>query len=220
MAYMVKAKTGEPIDNGAVATGAPPGGDHPIYDRGPDGSMLSDMDERLLDTWWDDLRVPGHTVKLGAAAPDWVTFKASNIEIPAFAGSITAEEVHFEVQLPHRYQQGFDIYPHIHYTPTTTGSGTVIWQLDYSWANAWGDFPDPTTVRATGVIPSNSDWTHRITGFGALDGSNKLISSMLVCRLFRDPDDGDDDYAADAGFLEFDIHFPIDSPGSRLQYTK
>ncbi len=55
---------------------------------------------------------------------------------------------------------------------------------------------------------------HHIAGFDAISGTGKGISSMLICRLFRDVSDPNDTYGADAFVLEFDFHFQIDAPGS------
>ena len=43
---------------------------------------------------------------------------------------------------------------------------------------------------------------------------------MLVCRLFRDPADNADTYPQDIAFLQFDIHYEIDSLGSSKEYIK
>ena len=46
------------------------------------------------------------------------------------------------------------------------------------------------------------------------------ISSMICCRLFRDATNEADTYEGDAGLLEFDLHYIIDTLGSREEYTK
>lgn len=48
------------------------------------------------------------------------------------------------------------------------------------------------------------------------------VSSMLACRLFRDATGagGTDDLDNDAGVLEFDFHYEIDTMGSRSEYLK
>ena len=49
------------------------------------------------------------------------------------------------------------------------------------------------------------------------EGVKKTLSSMLVCRLYRSASDS---YGGDAGLLEIDFHYEIDSDGSRQEYTK
>lgn len=46
------------------------------------------------------------------------------------------------------------------------------------------------------------------------------VSSMMVCRLYRSPTVTEDTYSNDAGLLEFDLHYQIDSFGSRNEYIK
>ena len=47
------------------------------------------------------------------------------------------------------------------------------------------------------------------------------LSSVLVCRLYRDANAADHDaYGADAGLLEIDFHYSISSLGSQDELTK
>jgi len=57
-----------------------------------------------------------------------------------------------------------------------------------------------------------------MASFSAISGTGKTISSMLICRLFRDV--SEDDYNNDAAFLEFDIHYEINSVGSKTETVK
>lgn len=169
----------------------------------------------LTGVVWDDLRIPGLQVKVGATAPDLISFLGSgDLKIYGFNGAATTEIVYFAIQLPHSYQQGAEVIPHIHWSPTNTDSGNVKWQLEYSWANFENDtYGSPTTIS---IIDAASEvaWKHQVANFPAISGTGKRISSILICRLFRDPSDGSDTYGSDAAFLEFDFHFPINSIGS------
>jgi len=56
-------------------------------------------------------------------------------------------------------------------------------------------------------------------------GTDKGISSMLVCNIKRTKTNGDDDWAGTAAgqlplLLEIDFHFPIDTMGSRTWSAK
>jgi hypothetical protein len=61
---------------------------------------------------------------------------------------------------------------------------------------------------------------HLLTPLPTMSGSGKTLSSMIICRLYRDADAGADDFAYDAGLFEIDFHYQIDSDGSRQEYTK
>lgn len=58
---------------------------------------------------------------------------------------------------------------------------------------------------------------HQINeGIGGIDGVGKTLSSMLLCKLYRD----DNVYTGDALTYQFDIHIMIDSFGSELEHIK
>ena len=171
--------------------------------------------DNLAETW-DDFRVPGHSTKTGSSAPNLVAFGPSgNLFCLAFNGAATLEQVYFAMQLPHHYKEGSDIRPHVHWTPTTNDAGNVKWQFEYFWANAATDvFGAPTTLSVVDAA-SGAAWTHQKSFFPVISGTGKKISSMLMCRLFRDPSDAADTYAHEAAFLEFDFHYQVDSTGSQ-----
>lgn len=65
--------------------------------------------------------------------------------------------------------------------------------------------------------------THRIsslTSGSGLDGTGKKISSILICRIWRNSSNAADTYTDDAGLLSLDFHYQIDTVGSRAQYVK
>jgi hypothetical protein len=63
---------------------------------------------------------------------------------------------------------------------------------------------------------------HCLTGIGKIIATGKAFNSMLLCRVFRDATGtrGTDDYTSDAGLLEIDFHYQLDSLGSNEEYTK
>lgn len=186
-------------------------------------------------TGWDDLRVPVATTRLGGTKdPDWAQLKdngsgSQGVFIQWFDDT-TEEEVYFEVQMPHAWKQGSDIYPHVHWVPKTTGaSGNYVkWGLEYTWANINGSFGNTTiiynditgasTATSSGdaVMAADKHYLSALTP--VIDATGKTLSSMLCCRLFRDA--GSDGYGYDAGLLEVDFHYEIDSFGSESEYIK
>ena len=138
-----------------------------------------------------------------------------------------AEEVYFTAQLPHSYKEGSDIEAHVHWTPASSTTGSVNWALNYSWASIGGAFTAESTISGNTSTPLPTNSTnigggHYMTNLGTISGTTQGISSMLVCRLFRDSSGrlDTDDYSDDAGLLEIDFHFERDSIGSREEYTK
>lgn len=174
---------------------------------------------------WDDLRV---TLDKGsnAALLDYLT-GSTGPQIWYFRDNSSVEAMSFTVQLPHGWKEGSTIYPHLHWLPKSTGSGNVEWNLEYSWANYDAATPQSfpaittSTVVATGPFTAR---THNITALTAgntgIDGTGKKISSILICRIWRDSGDTNDTFNADAGVLFLDFHIQIDGYGSHQEYVK
>ena len=172
-------------------------------------------------TVWDDLRVPVTSTKPGNTLPDFTAWLAAGgLKTWFFDGGGRAEEVHFTVQLPHSWKIGTDLVPHVHWTDTNIDTGNVRWSLEYTWADENGTFGASTTIHKV-IAVSGVPWKHVRTDFAAIDGSGITgISSMLVCRLYRDSSHADDTFTGDAALLEIDFHYEIDTIGSRAILTK
>ncbi len=169
-------------------------------------------------TQWDDLRCPVSALAPGAVPADPIVYGPGGaVRIRGFNGAAIVESMDFTAQLPHSYMEGTDIYPHIHWCPTTNNAGTVIWRLDHYWVNINGTVPVLSQTDAQ-IAASGVAWQHLVTPLPSIAGAGKTISSMLMCRIWRDP--GTDSYPDDAGLLEIDFHFQVDSCGSRQEYAK
>ena len=100
------------------------------------------------------------------------------------------------------------------------------WGLENTWANVGGTMGTTTmitgnTIIAPGGTPlSGVAYQHMITALPTMSGTGKTLSSMIICRVYRDADAGADDFAEDAGLFEIDFHYQIDSDGSREPFTK
>jgi hypothetical protein len=209
----------------ASITGEYAAGEGFYYNAGTSGSPLW---RRLVgdgEIRWEDLRV---VLDNGSnAASIGYLSGSSGPQIWYFRYNQSTEAMSFTVQLPHAWKEGTTIYPHIHWTPKSSASGNVEWNFEYTWVNY-----DPTTpqvfpaitavaVVATGPFTANS---HMITSLTTADagitGTGKKISSVLVCRIWRNSDQAADTYNADAGGLFVDFHYQVDSWGSRSTYIK
>jgi hypothetical protein len=181
-------------------------------------------DRILLDkTVWDDVRIPALSVTPPAANfPAFGAFLgAGGLKTYRFDGAgVQTQSVHFTIQIPHTYKLGTNLHPHVHWAPTTTDAGNVIWQLEYSWQDKDGTFGAASTLAAPVSAAGGAAWAHNFTEFSEISGAGLDVSSMLVCRLFRDPTHGSDNYAFDAAFLEFDLHFEVNTLGSKLELEK
>ena len=190
---------------------------------------------------WQDLRVPLDSVKLGGVKdPTFGQWKndgsgSRGVYAWSFADQAVAgneEELFFSAQIPHGYKEGEDIEFHVHWTPAVTGGANefVQWGLEYAWQDIDETFATDTTIIASdassaATATSSGDTTlvagkHYKTVFSDISGSGLKISSMLICRFFRNSSDSDDDLAQAAIAFEVDFHFPIDAIGSRDHDTK
>lgn len=206
-----------------------------LYNNG-DGIALAGAEEDLVYAWNFDegtgttaAEVNGEAV--GFTGVDaWgeglvAASQSTGVITRAFDPNIQ-QEVFFSVQLPHGWLEGTDLKPHVHWVPLDgdLGSTDVGWGLEYTWANVGEKFGDTTilysTEFATPVIPETD--SHVVTSLGTMDGTGKKISSMIMCRAFRDAGavGTTDDYTGEAGLLEIDFHYQKEGLGSDKEYEK
>ncbi len=178
-------------------------------------------------TRWNDLRVEPVVRTTGVKAPTFVAYK-TNVYLYDFDNAVLAseKEVYFTVQLPHDWKEGSTIYPHVHWVNRTTGTaGHVIkWAMDYTKAKIGGTFPATSNINGTAIV-GGGDITvadeHMITSLTAITMTGDTISTVLICRLYRNSSDAADTYAGTAGLLYVDFHYEIDSiGGSADEFTK
>jgi hypothetical protein len=124
------------------------------------------------------------------------------------------QELFFTAQLPHTWVEGSGIEAHVHYVRPDGGQGTVVWGLEYTWTNMLDNFGTTKTIYAYDSSATVYN-KHCYTSFGFIDGTGKKISSMLVCRIFRDAENPKDTFADDVGLLEIDFHIKNNTLGSK-----
>ena len=174
---------------------------------------------RVLDPTWDDLRFPAS----GLNPPGPISAPGTDSD----TGLLLFEDAKTQVmagvaQMPHHWQESSEIRPHVHWLQPAAGN--VLWRLEYRLIPAYnGEFPASWTTidntTAVGTYPGTGTFIN-ITNFGAIDMTGFKISSMVVFKLSRIGGDALDTMTASASLLEFDIHYQIDSFGSRQQFIK
>lgn len=186
-------------------------------------------------TRWDDFMVAINATKLGGTKdPGFSKFRdngagSQGVFTYWFAPS-SEEEVYFSVQMPHSWA-GTAIYPHVHWTASTASDGSpadqkVVWGMEYSWTDISAAFPaNSSIVTGSAHTPADADIVagkHYLTPLTAITpvATQDGISSMLICRLYRDATALADNFEQDAGLLQFDIHYEMDTMGSKTEFAK
>lgn len=199
---------------------------------GTDLSIVTGADKTIsLGTVvWDDMRVTsGSFDRPGVSDPAMVSYDVNGGGVVTYLWEFKKGDVaSFTVQLPHKYKTGTDIYAHVHWTPggrgSTEGTATVGWKIQYSWANIEGAFGTMATLDLSDACQSTNH-QHLMTPAVVISGTNKDISSMLLCNVLRTDTGTDDTWASTTTgqlpmLLEIDFHYQIDTIGSRQQSSK
>lgn len=171
-------------------------------------------------TVWDDLRAPATAINpTGTAVAATV-----NVDDGTFAFANGANQtVVASFQLPHAWKEGSSIDIHVHWAKTTSAAGTVKWQMKYEWTNIGATRAGFSSFVDGSEYVSNSDTAgkHAIFSFPLVAGTGKTVSSQLIIVLQRlSSGAGADTYGAPATLMELDVHYQMDTVGSKQEYIK
>lgn len=158
----------------------------------------------------------------GATAPDAVPHTIGGVlrTLYGFDGSATQEILSGSFEIPHDYMIGQQIEAHVHWRPSASSTGTVIWYLDweYSPPNA---APIAMTAKQVEInIASDKQYHHLLSSLGTLEQPSTpfAIGGKIGFNLRRTPTT--DTYGADALLEQIALHIPCDTMGSRQLYVK
>jgi hypothetical protein len=153
----------------------------------------------------------------GASDPAWTQIGATDFYAYLFAGTgVQIKQFWHFSHIQHDFMVGSKVYPHIHWIPGTSGAGNVVWNVSWTAARGHGrdafSFATPTTFQMIQAAPGVA-YKHMIAE--ASDAQAVSISGMepdtVICwRVWRDPADAGDTYAADVFSNFFDIHYQVD----------
>lgn len=155
----------------------------------------------------------------GASAPLLAAWNSSSIYAYSFSGSGPSEQLFGTCEYNHDYREGADILPHIHWAPSTSGSGNIKWNLDYVWDNM-NEGPSAAQTISVVQAASGTAWRPQVASFPDISGAGKKVGSQILFRLWRDSADVADTYAGAGVIQTFGIHAEVDSFGSAGVFTK
>jgi hypothetical protein len=174
-------------------------------------------------TWRDEypeIIVPAS----GSAAPDSVGATIGGIarQMYSFDGANTTEILSGSFEIPHDYMIGETIEVHVHWRPSTTGTGDVKWFFDWEYSPANAASITQTTLSKVETIGSNKQFWHLITSIGNLPQPSTPfgIGGKIGFNIRRTPSDAGDTYTGDALLEQISLHVPCDTNGSRQIYVK
>ena len=184
-------------------------------------------------TVWNDYVVPLASAISGKNVPPFIKFMddgSGSDGVFAFAFEDQSnpgneQSLSFTIQMPHNWKEGSTIYPHLHWSPGDNTNGAVVWGLEYTWIEYNSSTPQTfpaTTVETITASFTSSDHMHLLHSFSAItpNSNQDNISSILVMRIFRNSSNAADTYNGDAFGLSFDIHYEMDTGGSRQEFIK
>ncbi len=148
---------------------------------------------------------------------------SSGPEIWYFRNNSGIESMSFTIQMPHGWKEGSTIYAELYWTPriTSLAGENIEWNFEYSWANKSSTIQAVTisTVINYGPFTANTLQEKGLTPSG-ISGLGKTISSLLICRIWRNSGNPSDTYPSDAGVLSVDFDYELDTFGSREKEDK
>jgi hypothetical protein len=169
--------------------------------------------------WKDNLASFASGKTAGANVPAWAAIRDG---VYAYEFSATLmKEVWIAFHVGHDYAPGTDLYPHIHFVPSSDEiEGTVRWGVEYTIAKRdSGYFPETTTVYIEQVVAANSQYQHIVSEVsdadaikGEVNGNDNVVEvdMVIMCRFFRDADHDNDTYAGTVFGIFADLHYQAD----------
>jgi hypothetical protein len=176
----------------------------------------ADQPLEYTDVVWEDLRFSLTQTRRGASLKPAMDY--TNVGL-LFEQDAAADKLYIVAQFPHERKLGATVKPHLHWQQA---SATLpVWKMDYKWVINGEAVPALFTEGIEPSVVETFDYTTgnlaQISQWAALtppEGDN--VSTMLLIKLYRDDSTAPETVL---GF-EFDIHYQIDTPGSKQEYVK
>lgn len=163
-------------------------------------------------TGWEDMRFPATRVRRGATSkPD---FDYTNLGL-LFPQNDDAEKIYISEQMPHAWQQGTPVRPHVHWIQES--EDVPVWKLQYRFINN-GDTPGAftTLTSASEAFTYVSGSLAQISLFPEIALGSFGTSALFDFIFYRD----DNVVSGDVLVKTFDFHYKVDSFGSGQEYYK
>ena len=172
---------------------------------------------KLYNGVYDDLRFAAAAINPPGLASD----PSRDSDDGCFLFSATLINlITIQAQMPHEWAEGTPIVLHLHWSPTNTNTGNVLWRVEYKIANVGEVFPGSRTTADVLSAGSGTADMHQIAAWAEVPMTGKKISCMIRIKISRIGNEVTDTYNANAKLNEFDIHYMKDGLGSVQEYVK
>ncbi len=184
----------------------------------PDHAIDFDLIPTTDRTRWNDIVIPGLTVKtVGASQP---TLTAWN-EFQLYGFSI-GDEAWFQIEMDHSWKIGSDLKAHAHVLlPSAPTAGDDIeFNLEYTFIDVNESYVSTSNVNIfiDDLAVTDVDKHLYMTAAADISGAGHTLSSILLCHLVRTT--RGTDYSGDILLMSFDIHYELDTVGSSTDSAK
>ena len=158
---------------------------------------------------WRDLTGDISGAKLGANAPSWDSF-VGGISHYAFSAS-QMKEIQASYHVQHDWDNTTPMYVHIHWSPSSTASGTVRWGFEITKAKGYGRGAFTTTN--TIYVEQSASGVDRDHLIAECDVSQVIaaadleVDGVITIRAFRDADHANDTYPDKVFGIFCDLHY-------------
>lgn len=158
---------------------------------------------------WDDLQ--GSVAEgSGGAALTFAAFRDTPFKFASFRDAQN-DELHMTYQMPHSWEPGTEVRPHIHVIPLAAANGTVVLEGQYVWVPSFGEAAANagwTTFRVEhDILAAEANVLDIISLFQSTAPATVSESGILLVYVKRSGGDGADDYAGDLAVVSIDCHF-------------
>jgi hypothetical protein len=189
-----------------------------------------DYHEAIFDNRWDDLSAIINEGS-GAAALTYESYRDTGFHMRFFRHN-QDDNIFMTYQMPHMWNTSTSVYPHMHYIPVASGSGTLKFSYAYSWLMVNSGTLGAGSSWVTGSVSASLDaslqYMQKVISFGQIvPPSNAVESCILVFKVERPgASDASDTYttskdhgtaSANVAVLYFDLHYQKQKAGTVSQ---
>ncbi len=164
--------------------------------------------EPSFQAHWNDLQ--GSVVEGAAGASlTFAAFRDTPFKFASFRDAQN-DELHMVYQMPHSWDPGTQVRPHIHVIPLAAATGTVVLEGQYLWVATFAEATANTTWTTFRVehdiLAAEVNKLDIISLFQSTAPAAVSESGLLLVYLKRSGSDGADDYAGNLAVASIDCH--------------